>query len=335
MQDNNNIQWFPGHMAKARRLLDENLKLVDIVVEMTDARIPFSSRNPDFDRLLGEKPRVLVCNKRDLADEAISAFWKPYYTAQGISVLYTDCRTGAGVRDVTKAILQCMQEKIRRKTERGMRGYTVRAMVVGIPNVGKSSFINRVAGKNVAATADKPGVTRGQQWIRMNGQIALLDMPGLLWPKFTDQRAAFCLAATGAIKDDILDRAEIASFLLLYILDRYPGLLGSQYGIPEADFRAAGGEAADFAADPASFSEARRQKIGATLLETCARKRGCLQKGGTVDTERVSAMILDDFRGGRLGRISLDPPLLATAAEAEEPEAAEAGKPEKGTVTEP
>ncbi len=211
-----NIQWFPGHMAKARRLLAENLSLVDIVVEIIDARIPFSSRNPEIDRLLGQKPRVVIGNKRDLADEKISKFWKQYFAEQGIPLIYTDAKSGGGVREVQQAILQVMAEKIQRKMDKGMRTYTVKTMVVGIPNVGKSSFINKVAGKNVAVTGDKPGVTRGKQWLRMNDQISLLDTPGLLWPKFEDQRAAFCLAATGAIKDDVLDRTDITAFLLLH-----------------------------------------------------------------------------------------------------------------------
>ncbi len=301
------IQWFPGHMAKARRLLAENLSLVDAVVELIDARIPFSSRNPEIDRLLGQKPRVVVGNKRDLADEKVSKFWKQYFAEQGIPLIYTDCRSGAGVRDVQQAIRSVMAEKIQRKLDRGMRAYTVKTMIVGIPNVGKSSFINKVAGKNVAVTGDKPGVTRGKQWLRMNDDISLLDTPGLLWPKFEDQRAAFCLAATGAIKDDVLDRTDITAFLLLYLTDRYPGLLTEKYKIDEVAIQTQ--HAVDYPRQESESEGAfRRRTLGVALLEACAKKRGCLQKGGVIDEDRICSMILDDFRGGRIGRISLDDP---------------------------
>ena len=302
-----NIQWFPGHMAKARRLLAENLSLVDIVVEIIDARIPFSSRNPEIDRLLGQKPRVVIGNKRDLADEKISKFWKQYFAGQGIPLIYTDARSGSGVREVQQAILQVMAEKIQRKMDKGLRTYTVKTMVVGIPNVGKSSFINKVAGKNVAATGDKPGVTRGKQWLRMNDQISLLDTPGLLWPKFEDQRAAFCLAATGAIKDDVLDRTDITAFLLLHLLDYYPGLLENKYKINEAELLATAPQISE-KQETETAHAFRRRTLGIQLLQACARKRGCLQKGGMIDEDRICALILDDFRGGRIGKISLDDP---------------------------
>lgn len=302
-----NIQWFPGHMAKARRLLSENLGLVDCVVELIDARIPFSSRNPEIDRLLGQKPRVVVANKRDLADEKQSKFWKKYFADQGIPLIYTDCQKGAGVREVQQAILNVMAEKIQRKMDKGMRTYTVKTMVVGIPNVGKSSFINKVAGKNVVVTGDKPGVTRGKQWLRMNDQISLLDTPGLLWPKFEDQRAAFCLAATGAIKDDVLDRTDITAFLLLYLADHYPGLLTEKYKIDEKTLLTAS-EDTYTRQEFESESAFRRRTVGIRLLHACAKKRGCLQKGGVIDEDRICAMILDDFRGGKIGRISLDDP---------------------------
>lgn len=302
-----NIQWFPGHMAKARRLLAENLGLVDVVVEIIDARIPFSSRNPEIDRLLGQKPRVVIGNKRDLADEKISKFWKQYFADQGVPLIFTDAKSGGGVREVQQAILQVMAEKIQRKMDKGMRTYTVKTMVVGIPNVGKSSFINKVAGKNVAVTGDKPGVTRGKQWLRMNDQISLLDTPGLLWPKFEDQRAAFCLAATGAIKDDVLDRTDITAFLLLHLLDYYPGVLENKYKINEEEIRS---KAPDLSEKQEIETENafRRRTLGVRLLHACARKRGCLQKGGVIDEDRICALILDDYRGGRIGRISLDNP---------------------------
>lgn len=292
------IQWFPGHMAKARRLLEENLSMVDIVVELVDARIPFSSRNPEIDRILGTKPRVIAANKKDLADPDVCRFWSSYYKEKGIPIIYTDCKSGNGVKDVRNAIMRELSEKLSRKEERGIKTYTVKTMVVGIPNVGKSTFINRIAGKNVAVTGDKPGVTRGKQWLSVDDNIWLLDTPGLLWPKFEDRRAAYCLACTGAIKDDILDRTDIVSFLIEFLLKNYPGLLNAKYKIDEAAVAESGNGAKD--------EDERRRLIGHSGIEACARKRGYLLKGGILDTERACVTILDDFRGGMTGKISLD-----------------------------
>jgi ribosome biogenesis GTPase A len=213
------IQWFPGHMAKARRILAENLSNVDVVVELCDARIPYSSRNPEIVKVIGKKPSVMVCNKADLADPVMSDFWKTYYRKQGIEAVFTDSRKGEGVKKVTAAIKNAMAEKIRRQEEKGRVNAQIRAMIVGIPNVGKSSFINRVAGKAVAVTGDKPGVTRSKQWLKMASDIYLLDTPGLLWPKIEDQRCGYRLACTGAIKEDILDNTDIACFLLDFLQD--------------------------------------------------------------------------------------------------------------------
>lgn len=293
-----NIQWFPGHMAKAKRLLSENIGLVDIVVEIIDARIPFSSRNPEFDSILGSKPRVIVANKKDLADDRQSAFWKQYYADRGVRLVYSDSKNGNGVKDVLNAVMAEMEEKLQHKAERGIKTYTVKMMVAGIPNVGKSSFINKVAGRNVAVTGDKPGVTRGKQWLRVSDSISLLDTPGLLWPKFDDQNAAFKLACTGAIKDDILDRSDIAAYLLLYLLENYPGVIEAKYKVEEKAF---------YEEARADIKESeKRAGVGQKLLDACAKKRGCLLKGGITDTERICTMILDDFRGGKLGKISLD-----------------------------
>ncbi len=299
------VQWFPGHMARARRVLAENLKLVDIVVELADARLPFSSRNPEIDRILGNKPRVIVFNKADLADPAVSSYWMNYYRGKGIHTVFTDCRTGEGVKKVIDEITAAMAEKVARLIEKGRREPVIHAMVVGIPNVGKSSFINRVAGKSVAVTGDKPGVTRNKQWLKMNKDIFLLDTPGLLWPKIENQRSAVKLACSGAIKDDILDTGELCAFLLCYLEEHYPEALTERFKIDLT-------EDSDTDEDDMYMSESvvgsdiiRR---GVRLLEACGRKRGCLLKGGEVDYNRAAALVLDEFRAGKLGRISLDLP---------------------------
>ena len=314
----NPIQWFPGHMAKARRLLAENLSKVDLVVELLDARAVLSSRNPEIDRLLGSKPRLAVANKADLADPAVTASFVKDFSARGITLLPADSRDGSGVKAVRAAIMELMSEKLSRRLERGMQSYTVKTMVVGIPNVGKSTFINRMCGRGAAVTGDRPGVTRGEQWLRVDDSIALLDTPGLLWPKFDERRVGLCLAATGAIKDDILDRAEIASFLLLYLLDNYPGTLRDKYGLDEEALLNAGGSSGgtDGISTEGGAVLSRIGTVGYPALEQTALKRGCLRKGGVADIERACALVLDDFRGGRLGRVSLDRPegSLGTAA---------------------
>lgn len=302
----NPIQWFPGHMAKARRLLAENLSKVDLVVELLDARAIPSSENPEIDRLLGSKPRLAVANKADLADPAVTASFVNAYAARGITLLPADSRDGSGVKAVRAAIMELMADKLERRKERGMQSYTVKTMVVGIPNVGKSTFINRMCGRSAAVTGDRPGVTRGEQWLRVDDSIALLDTPGLLWPKFDERRVGLCLAATGAIKDDILDRTEIASFLLLYILDNYPGTLRGKYGLDEAELLRADNAAGNGLDAANGTILSRLGTVGYPALEQTALKRGCLRKGGVADIDRACALVLDDFRGGRLGRISLD-----------------------------
>ena len=286
------IQWFPGHMARARRILGENLKLVDIVLEIVDARIPFSSRNPEIDRILGQKPRILLGNKRDLSDPNQNGFWKNYYAGKGIRMHYTDCRSGAGVKEVLSAIRETMDEKFKRFAGAGRRPPVIRAMAVGIPNVGKSSLINRIVGRGAAGTGDRPGITRNKQWLRIREDIHLLDTPGLLWPKFEDERCAYRLAATGAIKNDVLDVQDIALFLLRYITEQYPGLMEEKYGFSTEKM-----------ADPAD------------ILFACGRRRGCLAKGGAVDLLRAANLVLDDFQSGKLGRITLDGPGLLNPAE--------------------
>ena len=287
------IQWFPGHMARARRVLEENLKLVDVVIEIVDARIPFSSRNPEIDRILSQKPRVIIGNKKDLSDPKMNGFWKNYYAGKGICVYYTDCKSGGGVKDVVSALKEALSEKFRRFEQAGRRPPVIRAMTVGIPNVGKSSLINKIVGRSAAVTGDKPGVTRNKQWLRINPEVYLLDTPGLLWPKFEDERCAYRLAATGAIKNEVLDVQDIAIFLLQYIAEHYEGLLEQKYGLDLSAIR-----------EPADY------------LTACGKRRGCLLKGGEVDTYRAAGIVLDDFRSGKIGRITLDGSEMLSVPEA-------------------
>ena len=277
------IQWFPGHMARAKRILSENLKLVDVVVEIVDARIPFSSRNPEIDKMLNQKPRVIIGNKKDLSDPKRNGVWKNYYASKGIKVYYTDCKNGNGVKAVIAAVKEAKAEKFKRYEEAGRKPPIIRVMTVGIPNVGKSSLINKIVGKNVAVTGDKPGVTRNKQWLRIHPEIMLLDTPGLLWPKFEDKRCAYRLAATGAIKNDVLDIQDIAIFLLEYLTENYPESVAEKYGIKKEDIT-----------------------LPTDYLEACGRRRGCLVKGGEVDMYRAAGIALEDFRSGKLGKITLD-----------------------------
>lgn len=299
------VQWYPGHMAKARRTLEENLKSVNIVIELCDARLPFSSRNPAIDRIIGKKPRVLVFNKADLADPAMNDYWQNYYRSKGYTVVFTDARSGDGVKKVVNAVREAMEEKIAKSREKGRIMTTVYAMVVGIPNVGKSSFVNRVAGRSVAVTGDKPGVTREKQWLKMGDEMYLLDTPGLLWPRMENQMAALRLAASGAVKDEVVDAGELCAFLLTYIEENYPGALEARYGLKSLD-EAADAEEPDYVT--VSIIGNERLKRGLALLEMCGRSRGCLIKGGEVDLNRAAATVLDEFRAGKIGKISLDMP---------------------------
>ena len=269
------VQWFPGHMKKAERMMQDSLKLVDAVCEVVDARIPRSSRNPDLDRIIaGRKPRLLILNRADQADPNVTAQWRAYYKEQGVPVLECDAKSGRGVKDLPKA-LRALRDK---------QG-PMRAMVAGVPNVGKSTFINKVSGRKTAAASDRPGVTRGKQWITVDSQLELLDTPGILWPKFGDPAVGDRLAFTGAVKDEILDTEALAARLLVTLRELYPAAIAERYKT-----------------DPAPELE------GWELLEACARKRGFLMAGGHVNTERMAAVLLDEFRGGKLGRISLERP---------------------------
>lgn len=280
MSEIGNIQWFPGHMTKTRRLIEADLKMVDAVVEITDARIPESSRNPILDELVGNKPRIMILNKCDYADDASTALWRKYYENRGITVITCDCRSGKGINKFLPTVKNLLKELIERRKARGMIGKALRLMVVGIPNVGKSSFINRMANSRKTKVGDRPGVTRGKQWVAIDKDVELLDMPGILWPKFDDQLAAQRLAFTGAIKDEVTNSEELARALGEVLQRDYPELLKARYKIAcEGD-----------------------------LLTEIAKARGMLISGGEPDTERAAAALLDEYRGGKIGKITLETP---------------------------
>lgn len=278
--DAGNIQWFPGHMTKTRRLIEADLKMVDAVVEVTDARIPESSRNPIIDELCGKKPRIMIMNKCDAADEKATEAWKRFYEKQGMCVIVCECRSGKGVNKFLPAVKKLLRELTDRRKARGMIGKAMRLMVVGIPNVGKSSFINRMANSRKTKVGDRPGVTRGKQWVTIDKDVELLDMPGILWPKFEDKDVAQRLAFTGAVKDEVMDSEALARALGAVLMRDYPELMRARYGIS--------GE-------------------GDVLVEI-ANARKMLVSGGEPDTERAAAALLDEFRGGKIGRITLDKP---------------------------
>ena len=280
MSEVGNIQWFPGHMTKTKRLIEADLKLVDAVVEITDARIPESSRNPILDELIKDKPRIMIMNKCDYADDNATAAWRRYYSEKGITVITCDCRSGKGISRFLPTVKTLLSDLIERRKSRGMIGKALRLMVVGIPNVGKSSFINRMAKTKKTKVGDKPGVTRGKQWVSIDKDVELLDMPGILWPKFDDQIAAQRLAFTGAIKDDVMDSEALARALGKLLLVDYPELMKARYKISgEGD-----------------------------VLTEIAKARGMLVSGGVPDTERAAAALLDEYRGGKIGRITLETP---------------------------
>ena len=279
-----NIQWYPGHMTKARRAMQEDIKLIDLVIELVDARVPFSSRNPDIDKLAAGKARMVLLNKADLADEAETRKWAQMFEDMGIHVVKIDARNKGTLKQVQAAQQEACKEKIERDRRRGILNRPIRTMVVGIPNVGKSTFINSFAGKACAKTGNKPGVTKGNQWIRLNKQVELLDTPGILWPKFEDQKVGLLLAFLGSINDEILEKDELASELAGYLKEITPGLLKERYGIEEEG------------------------KKPYELLDEIATARACLTKGGVNDLTKAARLLLDEFRGGKLGRITLEMP---------------------------
>ena len=287
-----NIQWFPGHMAKTRRLIQEQVKLVDLVVEITDARIPQSSRNPELNKWVGGKKRLLILNKADTADPQVTARWLRYYEKEGISALAIDARSGKGVNQFLPMVREELKDLTARWERKGMVGRPIRMMIVGIPNVGKSSFINRVAGEKRARVADRPGVTVGKQWVTVAKDVDLLDTPGVLWPKFEDPAVGERLAFTGAVKDQVMDLELLAVRLLDWLREEYPRLLTDRYKISPEEI-------------PSGETE---ENSGYALLELVGRKRGMLVSGGEVDTLRAAAAVLDEYRGGKLGKISLEAP---------------------------
>lgn len=280
-----NIQWYPGHMAKTRRLIAESLGRVDLVCEILDARIPWSSGNPDVRALTAGKPRLILLNRADLADPKATAEWTRRFRDQGFAVLETDCKSGAGVNRFPAAARDAAAERLRRYAEKGQTGRPLRVMVVGVPNVGKSSFINRAAGRKSAKAENRPGVTRGSQWVTVDRGLELLDTPGILWPRFDSPEVGLNLAFTGAVKDEVLDLETLAFRLMERLSGRYPSLLETRYRLAET------------AGVP-----------GAELLERAARNRGFLISGGEPDLERMANVLLDEFRGGKLGRITLERP---------------------------
>lgn len=276
------FQWYPGHMTKAKRQMQEDIKLIDLVIELVDARIPLASRNPDIDELGKNKARLILMNKSDLSDAGRNREWSDFFREKGYYVVCLDARSKAGMKDVTNVVMEACKEKIERDRKRGIKNRPVRAMVVGIPNVGKSTFINSYAGKACAKTGNKPGVTKGKQWIRLNKNVELLDTPGILWPKFEDQRVGLLLAFIGSINDEILNKDELALELLKLLQEHYPDVLKDRYKIDESSEE--------------------------NLLIQVAKVRGCLAKGGEPDYSRAAALVIDDYRSGKLGRITLEFP---------------------------
>ena len=281
-----NIQWYPGHMTKTRRQMEADLKHVDIVVEIVDARIPISSRNPDIDAICGNKPRIVVLNRADQADPQLTRTWADYFNKTlGIPAAAADSRAGTGVGQMAALARSALKEQIARWKEKGQVGRPIRAMVVGVPNVGKSTFINKAAKRKSAKTGDRPGVTRGKQWVHVDQGLDLLDTPGILWPKFEDETTGLHLAFTGAVKDEVTDLEGLACALLELLRDRYPQAVKERYKVAELEGRQ-----------------------GWELLEDCAKNRGMRISGGEVDTERMAKLLLDEFRGGKLGRFTLEAP---------------------------
>ena len=284
MMENMNIQWYPGHMTKTRRQMEADLKLVDAVCEIVDARIPISSRNPDIDSICGNKPRLVILNRLDLADPDATNRWANYFRKKGIAAVATDCKSRKGIANFTPAVQQLLQEKIQRNANKGMTK-ALRIMIVGIPNVGKSTLINQISGRKGAKAENRPGVTRGKQWVLVDKDLLLLDTPGILWPKFEDPNVGLMLAYTGAVKEDVIDIEELACRLMELLWGRYPDKVKERYGI-----------------------ECEPDTPGWQMLEAAGKKRGFLLARGEINTERMAKVLLDEFRGGKLGRFTLEEP---------------------------
>ncbi|MBC8561743.1 MULTISPECIES: ribosome biogenesis GTPase YlqF [Jutongia] len=277
------FQWYPGHMSKAKRAMQEDLKLINVIIELVDARVPLSSKNPDIDPMANGKSRIILLNKCDLADSSVTARWKKYYEEKGFFVALVNSKNGKGVKQVNEVIQSACKEKIERDRRRGILNRPIRAMIVGIPNVGKSTFINSFAGKSCTKTGNKPGVTKGKQWIRLNKNVELLDTPGILWPKFEDQTVGLRLAFIGSIKDELSNQYELCMLLMQYLGEHYPKAIPDTYQIEPAENEV-------------------------ELLERVAKRRGCLKAGGEHDLDKAANYVIDDFRNGRLGCISLEQP---------------------------
>ena len=281
-----NYQWYPGHMTKAKRAMQEDIRLIDLIIELVDARMPLGSRNPDIDSLGRQKARLVLLNKADLADPAVNRRWIEWFADRGVKALEINAQTGQGMKQIQSAVRVVCREKIERDRKRGILNRPVRAMVAGIPNVGKSTFINSFAGKACTKTGNRPGVTKGKQWIRLNRELELLDTPGILWPRFEDQEVGIRLAMLGSVKDDILNTEELAWRLLSFMQERYREALRERYSLEESDL----------------------EKQPEILLEQVAAARNCLVKGGGLDCAKAAKIVIEDFRSGRLGRITLELP---------------------------
>lgn len=291
------VQWYPGHMNKARKMMESDMKLVDLVIEVLDARAPMSSRNPDIDRIAGNKSRLVIMNKADLADNKINEMWKDFFAKKGIKTVFLNSKNKEGLRMVMPAVMEVCSKKLERDAARGIKNQPVRAMVVGIPNVGKSTFINAFCGRNIAKTGNKPGVTTGKQWIKVGKELELLDTPGILWPKFEDQEVGKRLAYLGSINDEILVTEELAGNLLLFLLSEYPELLKERYNLDTKYVLSLDYENSDIFITKQSV-----------MMDLIGKARGCLKAGGVTDYFKTAGIIMDDFRSGKIGKITLERP---------------------------
>ena len=292
---NMNINWYPGHMAKTKRQIIEDVRLVDIVIELLDARIPVSSQNPDIAEITKNKKKIIVLNKCDLADERQNKKWVDYFNNKGIPAVLTDSNSGKGIEECVRKIEKIMEEDLKNQAEKGRIGRKIKAMVLGIPNVGKSSFINRISKRTTAGVGNKPGVTKQKQWIRINDKIELLDTPGVLWPKFESEEVALHLAFTGTIKEDILQRTEIAYYIVKFLIEHYPKKLCERYKITE-----------EYIKQQLSNTERAENENIYEIFLVFGRKRGCIISGGNIDEEKTARILLDEFKNGKLGKITIE-----------------------------